>query len=82
MTSKTPTPDSNTIYVVTYEVGGYCREDPSQTRVAGAFTDKDLADKVRMAVSGKVEPVQLNTVAPGYIQAMQAFGVDTSKFGL
>lgn len=82
MTLANLTVNAQTLYIVTYEVGGYCREDPSQTRVAGAFTDKDLADKVRMAVSGKVEPVVLNAVAPGYVSTMQAFGVDTAKFGL
>lgn len=59
------------------QVGGFCREDPSTTYVIGAYTDPELAKKVKM-VSGYgsvIDTVEVDVVKPHLLEAFKAFGV-------
>jgi hypothetical protein len=65
------------LYCVVYMVGGYAREDATNAQIAGIFTDKAVADKVRLCVSGEIKEVELNAVSSGYQKtAMELFGVN------
>lgn len=61
------------IYVVVYQINGYCREDPLQPKVAGVFTEdkKLLAERLAVASHGKVEEIELNNVLTGYKNFMK-----------
>lgn len=65
------------LYCVMYMVGGYAREDAANAQIVGIFTDKQIADKVRLCVSGEIKEVELNAVAAGYQKtALELFGVN------
>jgi len=63
------------LHIVTYQVGGYAREDAPVTRVAGAFVNPKLAEKIRIIVGGDIEEIELDHVAPGYLQTAEALGI-------
>lgn len=64
-----------TLYVVAGTIGGFAREDASEVSVKGVFTDKPMAEKVALVSHGKVFPVELDNIMPGYLQAFEAFGI-------
>lgn len=65
------------LHIVTGMAGGFCREDPSSPYVIGAYTDEELAKKVKM-VSGygsQLHQIEVDRLSPGIIEAFKAFGV-------
>mgnify|MGYP000229208285 CR=1 FL=1 len=70
---------SEKVYVVTYQTGGYTREDGLKTTVAGVMTDPEKARKFKIAVGGEISEIELDYVPPGYISHLQALGIDTSE---
>ena len=62
------------MYVVMHSVGGYCREDADRPACAGVFTSEDVANTVSKVVHGSVVPVEVDYIAPGYIDTARVFG--------
>lgn len=65
------------IHIVIGSVGGFCREDPSSSYVIGAYTDEELAKKVKM-VSGygsTIQSIEIDKLTPGILERFKAFGV-------
>ena len=57
------------LYIVSYQVGGYAREDASQTRISGVFTEDklELAKKLKNARQfSTIHECELNEVQPGF----------------
>lgn len=70
------------LFAVIHSVGGFLREDAPTPSIAGIFTDEKIADTVRKCVglSAKVIPVNLDEVAPGYLNfANEVLNVDLAK---
>lgn len=71
---------SKQLYAVIYTIGGYAREDASVPGIAGIYTDPEIAEYVRKAVScfgSKVVPIDLDFIHPGHADhAKQLFGID------
>lgn len=66
-----------TLYVVTYQAGGFAREDTPVACVAGIYSDQAVAETVRKAVghSAAVTPLELDHIPAGYLQTLQALGL-------
>lgn len=64
-----------TLFAVLYTCGGFAREDAGHAEIAGLFTDETVAKKVAMACSGRVSPVVLNDIKPGYAEHLEALSV-------
>lgn len=65
------------IHIVLGSVGGFCREDPPTSYVIGAYTDEELAKKVKM-VSGygsSIHSIEIDKLTPGILEAFKVFGV-------
>lgn len=62
---------SNVQYIVAGTIGGYAREDADQVVVYGVFTDQAIANKMKLVTGGKVYPVVLDAIPPGYYQTMK-----------
>lgn len=69
------------LFAVLHTCGGYAREDAGHAEICGLFTDETVAKKVAMVCSGRVVPVLLNDIKPGYAQTLEALSVklDTSS---
>jgi len=69
------------IHVVARPEPGYAREDPSGVGIVGAYTDREVADKVKnlSGVYAKVQTVTLNRVPPGCLQSAQVYGVQLAQ---
>jgi len=64
-----------TLYVVVDSVGGYAREDADSPGCAGAYTDPEVANIVaKLVSSGRVFPIEIDHIHPGYLEAAKAYG--------
>lgn len=65
------------LHIVMGQVGGFSREDPSTTYVIGAYTDPELAKKVKMVsgVGSSIDTVEIDQIKPHILEAFKAFGV-------
>lgn len=54
-----------TVYVVTYSVGGYAREDGTTAKCGGAYTEEYKARNHAMVTHGTVTPIELDVMPPG-----------------
>lgn len=62
------------IHIVTETIGGYAREDSDDVSIAGAFQSPEVARLIALCVRGKVHQVELDAIAPGYRQTLNAYG--------
>ncbi len=62
------------LHIVHKTVSGYAREDAPQSSVIGVYTDSAIAEKVRLVSQAEIEVVELNHIAPGILQSIEAFG--------
>ena len=70
------------LFAVIYSVGGFAREDAATPSIAGIYSDEKIADTVRKAagVGAKVVPVELDEIAPGYLDfAKQVLNIDLNQ---
>lgn len=68
-----------TLYVVHGTIGGYAREDDARSTVYGVYTDPTAAKKVATVTHGQVETVELDYVAPGYVNSAAELGIPINK---
>lgn len=65
------------LHIVMGQVGGFSREDPPTTYVIGAYTDLELAKKVKMVsgVGSSIDTVEIDQIKPHILEAFKSFGV-------
>lgn len=63
-----------TLYAVVISTGGFCREDAPEPGIAGIFTDEKVAKSVATVTHGRVAPIELDVIKPGYLESLKAFG--------
>ena len=63
------------LHIVHHTIGGYAREDRSETNVIGVYSDASLANMVSLASHAKTTTVQLNHIPPGILKSMEMLGM-------
>lgn len=70
------------LYAVIYSVGGFTKENVASPKIAGVYSNIEIAEAVKKAVGygASVVPLELNEIGKGYIQfAKQMFNIDLEK---